>query len=356
MTRAALLALALLALCAVPAQAIVGGRTVPESAYPWFATLPDCGGSLVAPDRIVTAAHCVSGLRLSDLGGIRLAGGQRVAVSRMAVAPGYVRRERAGDTRASAAPPDDVAILQLTAPVEGVAPVALAAPARTGARARVLGRGLTRPPARAVGAQRSRLRAADLRVLSDASCRAFYRRRGGRLYRNVFRAPSMLCAGHRRFPRPTASACSRDSGGPLAVRSGGGWALLGIVSWGLRCGAEGDPTVFTDVPAVRGFVTAASPVWAPSFGEGQAVVSGDARVGGTLSCTAPAQDLPADEVLYRWTSYRFQRGSVVRQQATSATYTVRAADAQRVIFCTAVGYTAGGGSESRASAGTRIAA
>jgi hypothetical protein len=358
--RALVLALGLLALVPAAADAIVGGRAVRESAYPWFATLPGCGGSLVAPDRVVTAAHCVSGLRLSDLANLRIAG-RRYAAARMAVAPGYVRRERAGDRIASAAPRDDVAILQLARPAQGVAPVPLAARARTGARARVLGRGLTRAPRRPVGpgqgspAPGRGLRAAELRVLSDAACAGFYRRRGGRPFRRAYRPAGMLCAGDRRFPRPTPSACTQDSGGPLAVRQGGGWALVGVVSWGMRCGADGDPTVFTDVPAARAFVSAAAPVWAPSAGEQPATVTGDARVGGTLTCAAPAFDLPADEILFRWTSYRFQRGSLVRQQSASPTYTVGPDDAGRLMLCTAVGYTAGGSSESRPSAGTRIA-
>jgi secreted trypsin-like serine protease len=353
----AALALVVLAVAAAPAEAVVGGRTVRASDYPWFATLPDCGGSLIAPDRIVTAAHCVWGLRLSDLSGVRV-GGRRRAVARMAVAPGFVRELRSGDAVASAAPPDDVAILQLAAPVEGIAPVAIASSVRTGSRARVLGRGLTRAPRRAVGAQdgSAPLRAASLRVLSDRSCRAFYRRRGGSVYRSAFRPAGMLCAGDADFPRPTPSACVRDSGGPLVARRARAWTLLGTVSWGLRCGAEGDPTVFTDVPRARAFVTAAEPVWAPSAGEQPATVTGDARVGGTLTCAAPPFDQPAAEVEYRWTSYRFQRGNVVRQESSSTSYAVRGEDAGRLILCTAIGYTAGGSSESRPSAGARIPA
>jgi hypothetical protein len=302
----------------------------------------------------VTAAHCVSGLRLSDLSGVRLAGGQQRAVARVALAPGFVRWTRSPDSSV-AAPPDDLAILQLAQPVQGIAPVTLAASVRSGARSRVIGRGLSRAPRRAVGSQQAPLRAADLRVLSDSACRSFYRRRGGRLYRDVFRGASMVCAGDRDFPRPTPSACVRDSGGPLAVRRNGRWLLAGVVSWGLRCGAEGDPTVFGDVVAARAFVTAAEPVWAPSASEQPATVTGDARVGATLTCAAPPFDLPPAEVEFRWTSYRFQRGNLVRRQSADPTYTVRSDDADRLIICTAVGFTAGGSSESRPSAGLRIA-
>lgn len=46
---------------------IVGGERAPKDAYPWFAILAfqngsflGCGGMLVAPQYVLTAAHCVS--------------------------------------------------------------------------------------------------------------------------------------------------------------------------------------------------------------------------------------------------------------------------------------------------------
>ena len=53
-----LAALALL-LFAVPANAVVGGEKVTMEDVPWFGFVGNCGGTLVKPDRMVTAAHCV---------------------------------------------------------------------------------------------------------------------------------------------------------------------------------------------------------------------------------------------------------------------------------------------------------
>src|SRR3954464_1666205 len=52
----ALAACAALLACAAPAGAVVGGEPVAPETVPWFAS-GKCGGTLVAPDRILTAGH-----------------------------------------------------------------------------------------------------------------------------------------------------------------------------------------------------------------------------------------------------------------------------------------------------------
>ena len=52
---------------------------------------------------------------------------------------------------------------------------------------------------------------------------------------------NMICAG-----QSGKDACQGDSGGPLVVAVDGQWTLLGVVSWGIRCGTE-LPGVYTKV-------------------------------------------------------------------------------------------------------------
>ncbi len=37
---------------------IIGGEKAPEDEYEWFYKADGCGASLIAPDMIITAAHC----------------------------------------------------------------------------------------------------------------------------------------------------------------------------------------------------------------------------------------------------------------------------------------------------------
>ena len=137
----------------------------------------------------------------------------------------------------------------------------------------------------------------------------------------------MLCAIDADGRAPLSSGCNGDSGGPVYSGTDRRPRLLGVISWGgARCGADHLPSVSAEVARYRDFVLAPNPVWEPRA-TSPAVISGDSRVGGTLTCTPPAFDAPVDAVTFQWRDRDF---AVV---ATGPSYTVQARDSGRDISC-----------------------
>jgi trypsin len=256
---AALAALACLSFgTAAPAGAqpkIVGGSPAAEGELPWVAAIVRhardgggdwqrqfCGGSLIAPRVVVTAAHCMQGQRPADLqavlGRARLSavGGERIGISAIYIHPGYSDRTLI----------NDVAVVRLARPSTG-APVSLTGPAETAlwdaARpARVAGWGAIRES----GPRSKRLLVAQIKVLAGRDCSRWS------AYGSAFDPSTMLCAA---APVGGVDACQGDSGGPLVV-SDGASRLIGVVSWGAGYARPGYPGVYSHLgaPAINGWV------------------------------------------------------------------------------------------------------
>jgi trypsin len=229
------------------------GTPVPAEQTPWLVSLttrgPVCGGALIAPDRVLTAAHCVQGADPNHLS-VRL-GGVRHAW-RGAYFPTTYREIAspvAPEDPSASGTVDDLAVILLKTPITDVTPLPIAQSAPVEGEATLtIGHGATGTPGPAGDA-----RSAAQVVSGD--CPSAY---GARL----FHSGKHLCTLD-----PTANAsqaCVGDSGSPVMVQRDGAWAVAGVVTWGGEtygrgCG-EGLPDVSERVDAHTALLTATGTV------------------------------------------------------------------------------------------------
>lgn len=256
-------------------QRIVGGIDAPPNAYPWVVALEDdtgfqfCGGTLIAANKVLTAAHCTNVYATGQLR-IRIGSNQRKQQRTGKGAGGTLlkvkeqkRHPRYRDTgttydydvavwtlRGTVTPSGTVGFISLPGRCGQVGSVDLTCPSglvNPGQVLRVIGWGDT---VSGSNTGSNTLKQVDIPVISNNLCNR-------QVSYNGLVSKRMFCAG---VAAGGVDSCQGDSGGPIFGNydPNAKTALqAGIVSWGEGCALPNKYGVYTRLshPEVVDFIT-----------------------------------------------------------------------------------------------------
>jgi len=239
---------------------VVGGEKGVRGAYPWLVSFQwkrrsgnqhNCGGTIISPNWIVTAAHCIFGQEGKYPAKFRIVAGEYNLKSEEGseqsrdVIRIFMHHEYDEDSSRN-----DIAVLKLSSPLEFnefVQPACLpAASAKglydVGKKGIISGWG-SMTPSSGILDHRPKItpdiyQAAEIPIMDFDVCNS-----AGHLRNMMF--PGMFCAG---YEAGGVDSCQGDSGGPfVSAAEDGRMTLVGVTSWGIGCAQKRKPGVYAKV-------------------------------------------------------------------------------------------------------------